>query len=456
MKHETKKELADIVGHDNATDSLEHLVAYSYDAYTEEHRPDIVLFPVTTEEVSAIMKVAYRENIPVTPRGAGTNLAGESVPVRGGIVVCLTKMDRILSIDAASLVATVQPGVINLDFQREVEKQGMMYPPDPASWAVATMGGTVATNAGGPRTLKYGVTKDYLLGLTVVLANGDVLKTGGRTLKNVTGYNLTTLMCGSEGTLAIITEIIVRLIPKSPASRTVRADFGKLEDCSDAVAAIMAGGSVPAALELMDQFVVKAVEKSFNLGLATDVEGVLLIQLDGNLETLEREVTQIENCLRKKNAGNIIVAKDSAESERLWLARRAAGPAVMRMRPNIMTEDVTVPVSNLTAMIRKVMEIGERHRIEVGILAHAGDGNLHPCIVFDSRNEDEYKRVQAFCEDLVPEALALGGTLSGEHGIGIAKAPFLPFEMDQVALGVMQGIKTFFDPKGILNPGKFV
>lgn len=456
MRHETKKELERIVGPDKATDSPEHLVAYSYDAYTEERRPDIVLFPATTEEISAIMKVAHKETIPVTPRGAGTNLAGESVPIRGGIVVCLTKMDKILSIDAESLTATVQPGVINLDLQREVEKLGMMYPPDPASWAVATMGGTVATNAGGPRTLKYGVTKDYLLGLTVVLANGDVLKTGGRTLKNVTGYNLTTLICGSEGTLGIITKIIVRLIPKPQASRTIRADFMKLEDCSDAVAAIMASGSVPASLELMDRFVVKAVERSFNLGLPTDVEGILLILLDGVQETLEREIKQIEKCLIDKNARNIITAKDSAEAERLWLARRAAGPAVMRMRPNIITEDVTVPVSKLTDMIRKVTEIGERHRIQVGILAHAGDGNLHPCIVFDKRDDDEYKRVQAVCEELIHEALALGGTLSGEHGIGIAKAPFLKFEMDTVALNVMQGIKNYFDPKGILNPGKFV
>ncbi|MGB6065081.1 MAG: FAD-linked oxidase C-terminal domain-containing protein [Desulfomonilaceae bacterium] len=254
----------------------------------------------------------------------------------------------------------------------------------------------------------------------------------------------------------MITEIIVRLIPKPQASRTLRAEFEKLEDCSDAVAAIMAGGTVPAALELMDQFAVKAVEKSFGLGLNTDMEGVLLIQLDGNPETLEREVSQIENCLREKKAGNIIAAKDSAESERLWLARRAAGPAIMRMRPNIMTEDVTVPVSKLTAMIRKIMEIGKHYRIEVGILAHAGDGNLHPCIVFDRSNEDEYKRVQAFCKDLVPEALGLGGTLSGEHGIGIAKAPFLHFEMDQVAFGIMRAIKASFDPKGILNPGKFV
>ena len=456
MRNEVKNELARIVSPDRITDAPEHLVAYSYDGYTEEHRPDIVIFPVTTEEVAAIMRVADREGVPVTARGAGTNLAGESIPLQGGIVVCLTKMDKILSIDVGSLTATVQPGVVNLDFQKEVEKLGMMYPPDPASWAVATMGGTVATNAGGPRTLKYGVTKDYLLGLTAVLANGDVLKTGGQTLKNATGYNLTTLLCGSEGTLGIITEIVVRLIPKPPASRTVRADFARLEDCSDAVSAIMAGGIIPAALELMDQFTVRAVEKAFKLGLPTDVEGVLLIQVDGGPETLEREVKQIEGILRGKNARNVISAKDVAEAERLWLARRSAGPALLRVKPNTITEDVTVPVSNLTAMVRKVVEICTRNGVSVGVFAHAGDGNLHPCIVFDKRDEDEYRRVRKACEEIVPEALALGGTLSGEHGIGMAKAQFLPMEMDAVALRVMQGIKKYFDPKGILNPGKFV
>jgi glycolate oxidase len=456
MNKEVKKELISIVGSDRVTDAVEHLVAYSYDAYTEEHLPDIVLFPVTTEEVSAIMKLAYRECIPVTPRGAGTNLAGESVPLRGGIVVCLTQMDRILSVDEKNRTAIVQPGVVNMELQKAVEKKGLMYPPDPSSWAVATMGGTVGTNAGGPRTLKYGVTKDYLLGLTVVLANGDVLKTGGKTLKNVTGYNLTGLLCGSEGTLGIITEITVRLIPKPQDSRTLRADFECLEDCSDAVSAIIASGIVPAALELMNQFTIRAVERSFNLGLPLDIEGILLVQLDGSPLTLDHEVEQIAAILRGKRAQSVLVAKDEPEAERLWLARRAAAPALTRLRPNKITEDVTVPVANLTAMIRKVMEICRSHGIDVGVIAHAGDGNLHPCMVFDKRNEEELARVEAACEALAPEALALGGTLSGEHGIGIAKSPFLHFEMDSVALRVMKGIKEFFDPKGILNPGKFV
>lgn len=456
MRYELKKELEGLVGPRRATYAPEDLSAYSYDAYTEEYRPDIVVFPVSTKEVSSIMRTAYRENIPVTPRGSGTNLAGESVPVRGGIIMCMTQMDRILSIDADNLTAMIQPGVVNMDLQRAAEKVGMMYPPDPASWAVATMGGTVGTNAGGPRTLKYGVTKDYLLGLTVVLADGDVLKTGGRTIKNVTGYNLTSLFCGSEGTLGIFTEITVRLIPKPQASRTIRADFARLEDCSDAVAAIVAAGIIPAAMELMNQFTIRAVEKSFGLGLPIDMEGILLIQVDGNSETISSEIGQIERILRERSATSVLMAEDPQEAERLWLARRSAGPALMRIRPNTITEDVTVPVSNLTAMIREVVEICERHRIEVGVMAHAGDGNIHPCMVFDRRDEDEFKRVRLVCEDLVPEALALGGTLSGEHGIGIAKAPFLKFEMDPVALRVMKGIKDYFDPKGILNPGKFV
>ncbi|MFH1114959.1 MAG: FAD-linked oxidase C-terminal domain-containing protein [Pseudomonadota bacterium] len=456
MRREIKRELKGLVGPERASDAPEDLLAYSYDAYTEEHRPDLVLFPVSTQEAAAVMRTAYRENIPVTARGSGTNLAGQTVPARGGIVMSLTRMDKILSVDSENLTAVVQPGVVNMDLQRAVEKVGMMYPPDPASWAVATMGGTVGTNAGGPRTLKYGVTKDYLLGLTVVLANGDVLKTGGRTIKNVTGYNLTGLFCGSEGTLGIFTEITVRLIPKPQGSRTIRADFSRLEDCSDAVAAIMAAGIVPAALELMNQFSIRAVEKSFGLGLPIDMEGILLIQVDGTPETLDSEVNQIQRILRVNSASGVFTAEDPKDVERLWSARRSAGPALMRMRPNTITEDVTVPVSNLTAMIRKVVEICERHRIEVGVIAHAGDGNLHPCMVFDRRDEDEFERVRKVCADLVPEALALGGTLSGEHGIGIAKAPFLNLEMDPVALRTMKGIKDYFDPKGILNPGKFV
>lgn len=456
MKDSILKEFSQIVGDDRATSRPEDLVAYSYDSHVDEHRPDLVVFPLSTEEVSKIMRVAYREAIPVTARGSGTNLAGESVPVRGGIVVAFTRMDRILEIDEKNRTARVQPGVINFDLQQAVEQRGLMYPPDPSSWKMATMGGTTATNAGGPRTLKYGVTRDYLLGLTVVLANGDVLKTGGTTIKNVTGYDLTRLMCGSEGTLGLITEIVVRLIPKPLGSRTVQAVFERLEDSSDAVASIIAQGIVPASLELMDRVIVSAVEADSPSGLPTDAAGILLIEVDGDPAGLDMEVEKIERILKARNAGQIVCAADAAEAERLWSARRSVFSAMARLRPNVVTEDATVPVSNLTAMLRRVREISERHSVQIGVVAHAGDGNLHPLILFDQRDEAEKKRVEEATKEIFREALGLGGTLSGEHGIGLAKKPFLAMEFDPVAIAITKRIKESLDPKGILNPGKFV
>jgi glycolate oxidase len=456
MKKHVKKELFRLVGQGRASDAPEDLVAYSYDPHIVEKRPDVVIFPITTEEVSAVMKVAHREAIPVVARGSGTNLAGETIPIGGGIVLALSKMDQILDIDPRNRVAKLQPGVINYDFQQEVEKYGLMYPPDPSSWKMATMGGTVATNAGGPKTLKYGVTRDYLLGLTVVLANGDILKTGGKAIKNVTGYDLTRLMCGSEGTLGVITEIIVRLIPKPRASRTIRADFPKLEDSSNAVAEIIEQGIVPAGLELMDRVVISAVEADTGMGLPVDVDAILLVEVDGDPEALENQVKRIEEVLHKNKAVGVFAARDEAEAERLWSARRAAFSAMARLRPNALIEDATVPVANLTAMIRKIVEIAARRNIQVGVLAHAGDGNLHPLILFDQRDPEELHRVEQAADDIFREALALGGTLSGEHGIGMVKSKFLPMELDEVALAVSKKIKAALDPKGILNPGKFI
>lgn len=456
MKDSLKKELIAVVGQDRATDRPEDLVVYSLDPHIEEHLPDIVLFPVSTEEVSAVMKIAYREAVPVTPRGSGTNLAGQTVPLRGGIVLAMSRMDTILEIDRDNRIARVQPGVINFDLQQQVERYGLMYPPDPSSWTTSTMGGNVGTNAGGPRTMKYGVTRDYLLGLTVVLANGDVLHTGGRAIKNVTGYDLTRLMCGSEGTLGIITEIIVRLVPKPLDSRTIMAHFPKLEDSSDTVAAIVAAGIVPAALELMDRVVISAVEADTHLGLPTDVDAILLVEVDGDTESLDAHVRTIEQIVSQKKASGVESASSPEEAERLWKGRRAAFSVMARLRPNAIIEDATVPVANLTAMVRKITEIAEKHRLRIGVLAHAGDGNLHPLILFDQRDEAELHRVESAIEEIFREALALGGTLSGEHGIGMAKAPFLSMELDPVAMAVTRSLKQSLDPKGILNPGKFV
>lgn len=457
MNQAIRTELATIVGEAGFTDRSEDLVAYSYDAYTKEQRPDAVLFPESTDQVAAVMKVAYRENIPVIPRGSGTNLAGETVPLRGGIVLALSRMDQILSIDSKAYKARLQPGVINFDFQQAVSKLGLLYPPDPASWMMCSIGGNVGTNAGGPKTVKYGVTRDYLLGLTVVLADGDVVHTGrGGAQGSSTRYDLTDLFCGSEGTLGIITEIVVRLIPKPKASRTLRADFPNLEDSGRAVAGIMAAGIVPSALELMDDVVISAVEADSGLGLPDDVEGMLLLEVDGNPESLDAQVRRIEAVLRANNAGRVISAATAAEADNLWKARRAAFSVMARLRPTVVMEDATVPVAELPSMIRKVRESSERHGVRIGVVAHAGDGNLHPLVVFDKRDREEVERVAKATEEIYREAVALGGTLSGEHGIGISKARLLPLQLDPVAMAVTRTIKRSLDPKGILNPGKFV
>jgi glycolate oxidase len=456
MKDAVKQELRGIVGEGNATDRPEDLVAYSYDAYQVEHRPDLVLFPSSTEEVSQIMKVADREVIPVTGRGSGTNLAGEAVPIHGGIVLAFSRMNQVLSIDAENYAAVVQPGVINYDFHVAVSKQGLLYPPDPSSWLVASMGGNVCTNSGGPKTVKYGVTKDYLLGLTVVLANGEILSTGALGRKDGDGYDLTHLFCGSEGTLGIITEIRVRLVPKPKATRTLRADFPRLEDSGQAVADIIGAGIVPSALELLDDVVISAVEADAHLGLPSDIEGMLLVEVDGEPESLDPQVERIEEILRANNAVRVITANSQEEAQKLWTARRAAFSVMARLRPTVVMEDATVPVSNLPAMVRKVRESAERHNVQIGVVAHAGDGNLHPLVVYDSRDPEEVRRVTAATEEIYREAIALEGTLTGEHGIGISKQRLLPLQLDDVAMDVTRSIKQGLDPKGILNPGKFV
>jgi len=456
MRDSIRRELIDIVGSDGATDRIEDLIAYSYDASPQEHLANIILFPMSTDQVSRIMKVADRELIPVTARGSGTNLAGETIPLRGGIVLVLTRMDRILSVDAKSLTATVEPGVINYDLQLAAGRVGLLYPPDPASWMVATMGGTVATNAGGPRTVKYGVTRDYLLALTVVLADGRVLKLGRGPLRHVAGYDLIHLFCGSEGTLGIVTEITVRLIPRPATTRTLRADFDDLDNCGKAVAAIIREGIIPSALELMDQSIIGAVETVGRLGLPLDVEGILLMEVDGDPESLDPITERIKTVLAANGAIKVMAARDAEEAEHIWKARRSAFSAMASLRPNAVTEDATVPVTQLATMIRKVTKIAERHNVQIGVLAHAGDGNLHPLILFDRRDSEEVRRVEAASGDIFREALALGGTLSGEHGIGLEKAQYLSLEFDDVAMGATRAIKQALDPKGILNPGKFV
>lgn len=448
--------LREIVGPERYRDDPESLTCYSYDGFVVESSPDAVLYPSTTAEVSAILRVASEFRIPVTPRGEGTGLSGGAVPARGGLVLVFTKMNRIVEINTRDRYAIVQPGVVNADLQKALDPHGFFYPPDPSSFAISTLGGNVGENAGGPRCLKYGVTADYILGMEVVLPSGKVIRIGSRNVKDVTGYDLSRLFCGSEGTLGIVTEITVRVVAKPEAYRTVLAIYDDLDHTAETVTDIIGSGIVPAAMELMDKIVVNLVEDDAHLGLPREAEGVLLIEVDGVKAAVEQQMGVIVEKARANGAVEIREARTPRERDDLWKARRSAHGVLARRAPNCMTEDATVPVSNVPKMVRGVREITERHDIRVGILAHAGDGNMHPVITTDIRDREEWARVEAATEEIFALAARLNGTLSGEHGIGLAKAKYLPLVMDADTREFMAQIKKCVDPLGILNPGKFV
>jgi len=451
-----KDELKAILGEGRYFDNEEDLLLYSYDSFTVQAMPEVALLPVSTDEVSRIMKVAARERIPVTARGAGTNLAGGSVPVRGGIVLVFTKMNRILEIDKANRVAVVQPGVINMDFQKELAKQGLYYPPDPGSMAVSTMGGNVAESAGGPRAVKYGVTKDYLLGVEVVLASGEVLRTGGKTLKNVSGYNLTQLFCGSEGTLGIITEMTFKLIPLPETKRTLQAAYKNLSDAGKTIARVFEIGILPVALEVLDKVCINIIEDYTHLGLPREAEALLLIEVDGPEAGVTAQAERLTALCREMGAHEVAIAKTMAEIDEIWRARRSAYGAQARLRPTVIAEDCTVPISNLITMFQEVARIAAKYKLLIPIVAHAGDGNLHPQIVTDINDKEEMERVVKAIDEISLRAVELGGTLTGEHGIGIAKRELLPVELGPLATEISRNLKKLFDPLNILNPDKVV
>ncbi len=451
-----KDELKNIVGEGRYFDNPEDLLLYSYDAFMVPGLPEAALLPVSTEEVSLIMKVASRERIAVTARGAGTNLAGGSVPTRGGIVLVFTKMNRILEISKENRIAVLQPGVINMEFQKELTKQGLYYPPDPGSMAVSTIGGNVAENAGGPRAVKYGVTRDYLLGLEVVLASGEVLRTGGKTLKNVTGYNLTQLFCGSEGTLGLITEITVKLIPLPETKRTLQAVYINLGDAGRTVSKVFEIGILPVAMEIMDKVSINMVEDYMHLGLPREAEALLLIEVDGPEAAVAVQSGRLTELCREMGAHEVNVARTLAENDEIWKARRSVYGAGARLRPTAIAEDCTVPLGNLVAMFQQVARIAEKYQLPIPIVAHAGDGNLHPMILTDSSDPEEMKRVVQAMDEISIKALELGGTLTGEHGIGIAKREMMPFELGEAAMEITRNIKKVFDPLNIVNPDKVV
>ncbi len=456
ISSEIRDQLKEILGKDRLLEKPEELACYSYDAYFEESMPELVLLPVSTEEVSKIMKICSAHGIPVTARGSGTSVCGASIPAKHGIVLCFSKMNKIIETNTPDRYVIVQPGVVNNDLQTALEPFNFFYPPDPASMTVSTIGGNVAQNAGGPRCLKYGVTADYILGMEVVLSSGKTIRFGSRNVKDVTGYRLSGLFCGSEGTLGIITEIILRVVPMPQTIKTILVTFDNLDNTARSVSDIIGAGILPSAMELMDKMTINAIEDSAHLGLPIEAEGSLLIEIDGVKEACEKEMKNIIEKVRANGATSIQEAKSELERDQLWIARRSAYGVFAKLSPDIFSEDITVPASKTPLMIRKMVEITQRYGLKVGVLAHAGDGNMHPMIPADKNNKEEWARIEKAFDEIVEAAAQMNGTLSGEHGIGLAKTKFLPLVMNEDSIEFMSVIKKAVDPDGILNPGKFV
>jgi len=446
--------LKEIVGKQYVLTAKEDLTCYSYDSTPLAHMPDVVVEPASTGEIAEIIRLANEMKIPVVPRGGGTNLSGGSIPVLGGIVLALHRMNRIVEVDADNLTATVEPGVITSHLHQAVEKIGLFYPPDPQSAAMATMGGNVAENAGGPRGVKYGVTKDYVLGLEVVTPTGEVIKLGGKTIKNVSGYDLIRLFVGSEGTLGVVTEITVKLLPLPEAKMTLLAIFEKLDNAAEAVSSIIRNRIIPTTLELMDHHAMELIENFKPVGFPMDVEGALLIEVDGSKEDVGRQIGRVEETCKACGAREVKVARTAEEAAGLWAGRKAAFGAMARSTPTVITEDATVPRSKVPDMVRVIQDLAVKYNLKIPILGHTGDGNMHPCILTDERNAEEMQRVEAAVDEMFAAALALGGTLSGEHGIGLVKQKYMKSQFGSTGIDLMCKLKDAWDPNNILNPGK--
>jgi len=446
-------EIREIVGKENAMDSLEERQCYSYDARTDGIVPALVVFPSSAEEVSRIMKLANRHGFPVIPRGQGTGLTGGSIPVVEGVVLVFTRMNRILEIDTENLIAVVEPGVITFNLQQEAAKQGLFYPPDPASYKYSSMGGNVAECAGGPNSLKYGVTRDYVIGLEVVTATGEILNTGVRTMKGVVGYDLTRLIVGSEGTLGLVTKITVKLIPLPEAKATILALFNEVEDAARAVSAIIAAKVIPSTIEFMDRASIRCSEKASPMGIPEEIGGLLLIEVDGNEEAVAPQVGKVKDILVARKVVRCDVTRDPVEADRLWQARRVLSQATYNLNPVKIAEDVVVPRSHIPTLIRSLEALEKKYGIPILSFGHAGDGNFHVSIMIKDTPEDRHKAEEAV-RDIFAETVRLGGTLSGEHGIGTSKAAYLNMELSPQVIAAKTAIKTLFDPNNILNPGK--
>lgn len=433
----------------------EDLLTYGYDGTPMlAETPGCVVFPESTAQVAEVLRFAEREGLPVATRGSGTGLSGGSVPVPGGLVLCMVKMDRILEIDAPNLVARVEAGVLTAKLDEAAQPHGLFYPPDPGSMKISTLGGNAAENSGGLRGLKYGVTRDYVMGLEVVLAGGEVLRTGSACVKDVAGYHLKDLFVSSEGTLGVITELTLKLVPRPAARKTLLASFASMEAAARTVSAIIARRIIPCTLEFLDRTTIRCVEEHAKIGLPLDAEAILLMETDGHPAVVAEEAAGMEAVARAEGATAVTLARDDGEAARLATARRAALSALARVAPTTILEDATVPRSRLAEMVAFIQETARKHQVKVGTFGHMGDGNLHPTFLTDERDAEEIARVEKAFTEIFEKAVALGGTITGEHGVGLAKRRFLPMVVSPVGMEIHRRLKRAFDPKGILNPGK--
>ncbi len=447
--------LATIVGRDGVLTQAEDLIPYSFDGTAAlKQRPEAVVFPRSTAQVAECVRLAVSSGVPVVTRGSGTGLSGGSIPSPGSLVLCLVQMNEILDVDARNLTLRAQPGAITQRIDEAAAKHGLFYPPDPGSMRISTIGGNVAENSGGLRGLKYGVTRDYVMGLEVVLPSGEIARFGNQCVKDVAGYSLKDLFIGSEGTLGIITEVLLKLVPRPAARRTMLALYDRIEDAAQTVSAIVAAHIIPCTLEFLDRMTAVCVEDYAHVGLPTDCEAVLLMETDGHPAVVADEGARMEALALANGAREVRTAKDELEALQLASARRNAFSALARRRPTTILEDVTVPRSELATMVRFIADTARAFDLQIGTFGHMGDGNLHPTFLADERDADEMRRVHEALEAIVKRTLELGGTITGEHGVGLAKKPWLRQQMGDASLELMRQIKRTLDPRGILNPGK--
>lgn len=456
MTQEQIRDLRAIVGEEDCFDDKAHLSAYCYDATRERKYPECVVFPHNEEEVSKVVKYCNDYKIPIVPRGAGSGFTGGALAVGGGVVLALEKhMNQILEIDMENMVARVQPGVVNMQLQKAVEAVGLFYPPDPASEHYSTLGGNVSENAGGMRAAKYGITKDFVMALRAVLPNGDIIRAGKKTIKDVAGYNIAGILIASEGTLGVITEITLKLLSKPKYSKSAMGVFPSIKSAMNAVYKTMASGVTPVAMEFLDNLTIKAVEEKFHKGLPKEAGAILITEVDANLEEeITRQITKIQEKFYENGANDFIIAKNEEESVNLWFARKNASPSISIYGSKKLNEDITVPRSKLPELLERIAEVSKKYNVLIPCFGHTGDGNVHTNVMVDGTKEEEVKRGYEAIEEIFKITIELGGTLSGEHGIGLSKAPFMKLAFTQEEMDLFRAIKKAFDPNNILNPGK--